>query len=222
MKPFLLLADSQLLFRRGDYGDWVLRRICSNYLDLTSCHAVYIGASNGDIPEFYALFLSAMENFGITTNRCKHITSDYNEAEQLALKTADLILLAGGNVADGISVFENTNLRKDLLKKYQDGCMFIGLSAGAVQLGWEHLEDGQVTACLKLIPLNIGAHDEANHWKSIKALIQGPASIKRAIGIPTGGGFLYHPDHTLEPIGMPLAEFVIQHNTLEETLIINT
>jgi hypothetical protein len=33
---------------------------------------------------------------------------------------------------------------------------------------------------------------------------------KRGIGLPTGGGAIYHPDHTLEPLRHPLVELSLQ------------
>ena len=50
-KPILLLADSQLFFREGKG----LEKI-RDWINPSECKAVYIGASNGDVPEYYEIF----------------------------------------------------------------------------------------------------------------------------------------------------------------------
>ena len=61
IKPLYLLADSQLLFwKEAEHG--IVDRLRAD-VDSPS-KAAYLGASNGDNPEFYALFTAAMESAG--------------------------------------------------------------------------------------------------------------------------------------------------------------
>src|SRR6266446_5737273 len=64
LKPIYLFADSRLLFWRGKNGLFLnsLRQEITN----ESPKAVYVGASNGDNPDFFSIFRVAMESIGIT------------------------------------------------------------------------------------------------------------------------------------------------------------
>ncbi len=70
MQPIYLLADSQLLFWKEN-GNLFLSSIKA----LLHSHpkAAYIGVSNGDAPEFYAIFIAAMD--GIDIQDCRMIRS---------------------------------------------------------------------------------------------------------------------------------------------------
>ena len=96
LKPIYLLADSQLLFWKKD-GKLFLQSL-KDMLDEEMDEgeeplAVYIGASNGDLPEFYEIFKTAMESVGI--RNCRMIHSELPEEEEDAVEDADLVLRAG-------------------------------------------------------------------------------------------------------------------------------
>jgi hypothetical protein len=165
--------------------------------------AAYIGASNGDNPDFYSIFVAAMEGVGIFD--CRMILSALSEADLKYLNDADIILLAGGDVELGWRTFVNNGLNQHLVRRYFEGVTLIGISAGAVQLGLCGLgADGSLIGTLKLVPFIIGAHEESDDWKTIRELLRLSASNTRAIGLPAGGGAIYHPDQTLEPLRHPL------------------
>ena len=83
----------------------------------------------------------------------------------------------------------------------------IGISAGAVQLGLCGLaEDGSLIETFKLVPFIIGAHEESDNWKTTRALLRLSPNNTRGIGLPAGGGAIYHPDQTLEPLRHLLVE----------------
>ena len=199
-RPIFLFADSQLLFWREN-GQLVLDRLVKH----SGLKAAYIGASNGDAPDFYAIFVSAMEVAGITD--CRMIPSALSEADLEFLNEAEIILLAGGDVETGWRVFLKNGLSKYILRRYSEGATLIGISAGAVHLGLCCLgADRSVIETFKLVPFIIGAHEESTNWQTTRDLLRLSGSNSRAIGLPTGGGALYHPDHTVEPIRHPLVE----------------
>ena len=68
VQPLYLLADSQLLFweRRGRL---LLDAAVDGLARDTPLSAAYIGASNGDRPEFYGIFEAAVDAIGITDRR---------------------------------------------------------------------------------------------------------------------------------------------------------
>ena len=79
IKPLYLLADSQLLFaKRG--GTSLPARIRGD-LETDNPKAAYLGASNGDQPEFYRLFVDAMELMEI--RNCRKSSNWRNRNKQL-------------------------------------------------------------------------------------------------------------------------------------------
>ena len=80
--------------------------------------AAYLGASNGDLPEFYDLFLGAMAEIGIRSGDCLHIPSRPGPKELDFLADADLVLLAGGDVQRGWREFETSGLKDKIVERY--------------------------------------------------------------------------------------------------------
>jgi peptidase E len=199
MQPIVLLADSQLLFWREN-EHLLLERVLKK-----QTKAAYIGASNGDNPDFYAIFVAAMEGFGVFD--CRMIPSSASEADLAFLDDAGIILLAGGDVELGWRTFLSNGLNNHIVRRYFEGATLIGVSAGAVQLGLCGLAaDGSLIDTFKLVPFIIGAHEESDNWKTTIDLLRLSASNTRAIGLPTGGGAIYHEDQTLKPLRHPLVE----------------
>ncbi|MDT5320345.1 MAG: hypothetical protein QOD88_2867, partial [Mycobacterium sp.] len=98
LQPLYLLADSQLLFWKRQ--DRLLLEAALDGLALdTPLGAAYIGASNGDRPEFYGIFEAAVDAIGITDRRM--IDSSFGPDDRAFLERAQLIVLAGGDVRLG-------------------------------------------------------------------------------------------------------------------------
>lgn len=208
IKPIFLLADSQLLFWRDEEG----RRFLDRARDLIEQdaagkppRAAYLGASNGDSPEFYDLFTGAMAEIGIRD--CRHVPSQPSAEDLAFLAEADLILLAGGDIQRGWEVFARTGLKEKLTERYYAGAVLAGVSAGAVQLGlkgWNE-EGPELFDTLCLVPFVVDAHDEPS-WARLQQVVSRTGEHTRGLGIPTGGGALYHPDYSVEPVRHPLTE----------------
>lgn len=205
MESIFLLADSQLLFWR-ESGQLLLERVVKARTH-ARLKAAYIGASNGDDPDFYAIFLSAMEGVGISD--CRMIPSNVSEADLNFLSDADIILLAGGDVELGWRTFLTNGLDHHLVKRYREEATLIGISAGAVQLGLGYL---------KLVPFIIGAHEESANWKTTAQLLR-LSPTNTAIGLPTGGGAIYHVDQTLEPLRHPLVKLSLHGDQVQQTIL---
>ena len=218
--PVYLFSDSQLLFWKSD-GICFLNSITEG-LEKDSLKAAYIGASNGDLPEFYDLFLAAMENIGI--RNCRMIRSTFSKEDQDFLETADIVLLSGGDVERGWNIFEATGLKKAISRKYEEGTILIGISAGAMQLGLcgyrdEEVQEEQVFDTFQFIPYIIGVHEEKSDWETLSKIILTKKGYVNGIGIPTGGGMIYHADKTVEPIRFPLYEISIKDNHTIQNLL---
>ena len=206
-KPIFLFADSQLLFWREN-GQLLIERIVKARTR-AQLKAAYVGASNGDHPDFYEIFVAAMEGVGVFD--CRMIPCAISEADIAFLNDADIILLAGGDVEIGWRVFLTNGLREHIVRRYFEGAFLIGISAGAVQLGLCCLAaDGSLIETFKVVPFVIGAHEESNNWKTTRELLRlsGPGTM--AIGLPAGGGAIYHPDHTVEALRHPLVELSLK------------
>src|SRR5579864_2811674 len=206
-----LLADSQILFWKD--GSRLFTEKVREQLEAPSPTAAYLGASNGDAPEFYQLFQAAMEGIGLTS--CRMIPSVPSEEDTKFLAAADLVLLAGGDVERGWNIFQERGVKDLLVQKRYDGTVLIGISAGAVQLGLGTLLESSTMKKLSLFqfaPFYVGAHDEENEWWDLRALVNMAGDGARGIGIPAGGGMVYSSDGSLEPIRKPLTEFQRQND----------
>ena len=200
MQPIFLLSDSQLLFWR-DGGQLLLERVVTQ----DRLKAAYIGASNGDDPNFYEIFVAAMAGVGVVD--CRMIPSAVSQADVEFLNDADVILLAGGDVEAGWRVFLNNGLSEHIVRRYFEGATLIGTSAGAVQLGLCGLAaDGSLIETFKLVPFIIGAHEESENLKTMRQLLRLSGPGKTAIGLPAGGGAIYHQDCTVEALRHPLVK----------------
>jgi hypothetical protein len=218
IKPLYLLADSQLLFLKNDSNS-LAERVRAD-LDSSSPKAAYIGASNGDQPEFYDLFVAAMESMAISD--CRFVRSQPSREDTAFLEDAGLIVLSGGDAERGWQVFEQNGLKELLSRLRYDGVVLIGVSAGAVQLGLGHLSNAaqpKQIDMFRFAPFYVGAHDEGNDWFDLRALVNLSRSDTRAIGLPAGGGAVYYPDGTLEPLRKPLIEIVKEDSKISENLM---
>lgn len=218
IKPLYLLADSQLFFWKNDSNS-LAERVRAD-LDSSSPKAAYIGASNGDQPEFYSLFQAAMEAMGISN--CRAVPSQPSREDISFIEEADLILLSGGDVERGWRTFEQNGLKELVPRKRFDGAILIGVSAGAVQLGLGCLSNSaqpKQIDMFRFAPFYVGAHDEENDWWDLRALVNLSQIDTRAIGIPAGGGAVYQSDGTLEPIRKHLTELTKESATITENML---
>jgi cyanophycinase len=218
IKPLYLLADSQLFFWKSDSNS-LAERVRAN-LDSSSPKAAYIGASNGDQPEFYSLFQAAMEAMGISN--CRSVPSQPSREDISFIEEADLILLSGGDVERGWRTFEQNGLKELVPRKRFDGAILMGVSAGAIQLGLGCLSTSaqpKQIDMFRFAPFYVGAHDEENDWWDLRALVNLSQADTRAIGIPAGGGAVFQSDGTLEPIRKHLIELTKESAKITENVL---
>jgi hypothetical protein len=225
IKPIFLLADSQLLFWRDEEGNRFLDRARTLIeADLAGnepgrpIRAAYLGASNGDAPEFFDLFVGAMGEIGVRD--CRHIPARPSPEDLAFLDQADLILLAGGDVRRGWTAFEESGVKDKLTERYYAGAVLIGVSAGAVQLGLKGSDEegSQTFDALRLVPFVVDAHDEPS-WTRLLRLVPKAGEHARGFGIPSGGGALYHPDYSVEPVRNPLTEVELTETGARQSLL---
>lgn len=224
LKPVVCLADSQLLFWRQPGSDepWLGR--LRPLLSPDSPRAAYVGASNGDDPAYYALFAAAMESLGVADHRM--ILSSFPREDREFLAAADLVVLAGGDPVRGWRVLEQGEMRDAISARYFAGAVLLGVSAGAVQLGWlvapEDVEPSASEAIFtfRLVPAVVGVHEEADDWRRLRRLMKVSGVAVRGLGIPSGGGLVYHPDGTVEPVRRPVHELVVADDRVRHSLLL--
>lgn len=225
IKPIFLLSDSQLLFWNTPDGPFLnrVRQLLPPEDTLQRApKAAYIGASNGDRRDFYDLFVAAME--GIDIRDCRMIPSSLSVDDQAFLEEADIILLAGGDIERGWLAFTENGLNQQILMRYASGAVLIGVSAGAVQLGakgWGAGDSGsfELFDTFRLVPYVIDVHAEST-WHHLQQMVRRSGEDARGIGIPIGGGAIFHHDWTLEPVRYPITEFSLGDEGITQSLLL--
>lgn len=220
VKPIFLFADSQLLFWRHD--DTLFLERLRRELPEANPRAAYIGASNGDDPAYYQIFEAAMDGIGVTDRRM--VRASFEAEDREYLESADLALLAGGGVERGWKVIEATGMRDLLAERYYEGLVLAGVSAGAVQLGWlgyggDVPKPGRLVDPFKLVPAIVGVHEEEEQWRDLRKLMRLSDVPVRGLGIPSGGGLIFHPDQTVEPVRHPVVEVIEEEGKHRGTLL---
>lgn len=209
-QPLYLLADSQLLFWKR-HDRLLLEEALDGLARAAPPGAAYVGASNGDRPEFYEIFEAAMDAVGITDRRM--IDSSFDRADRTFLDSAQLIVLAGGDVRLGWNTFEKTGMKDAILDRYAQGAVLVGISAGAVQLGRYGIvgtpqsPETELFDVFDLAPTVIDVHDERNQWARLSRTIRLLNGAATGLGIPSGGGAIVHADTTIESLRRPAHEF---------------
>jgi peptidase E len=219
LQPIYALADSRLLFWRRPDGSLFLDDLVKN-LGRKPSSVAYIGASNGDdLSLYHEIFEPAMRQIG--TGQCRMILTRPTPEDGTFLEHAEIILLAGGSVELGWRAFAENGIRELIQRRWSEGALLMGVSAGAVQLGRGGLTDDgtELLSTFGLLPFYVGAHEERNDWKSLRKVLTLVPGKQRAIGIPSGGGAVYHAGE-LTPVGKPIVEmFVEDGETIENSIL---
>jgi len=226
-----LLADSSLLFWKEQGYPWIDRVKCElPTRELTvdgrepPVKASYVGCCNGDLPEFYDLFLGAMERIGITD--CMHIHAKPNARERAHLEQSDVILLAGGDIKTGWPALEFTYIGEGIKWRLWSGACVIGIAEGATLLGakaWykfkEEDEDFYIFKPLNLVPLIISCNDP--NEERLKEIIRKVGFGAVGLGIPKSGGVIFNTDGAFEPVKTIMTEihYPWQKNDIVTSLV---
>jgi cyanophycinase-like exopeptidase len=154
------------------------------------------------------------------------IPSSPSEEDVAYLDQADIILLAGGDVETGWRVFEETGLKERIAKRYFEGATLIGVSVGAVQLGWCGWSEDVPTSpesiidTFKLVPFVISTHDEDREWEPLIMALRLLEGRVHGIGIPTGSGIIFHSDRSIQPFRYAPHEFTYRDNKIIHNILL--
>lgn len=219
LKPIYLLADSRLLFFMEN-GAPLLKRV-RDAIDRERPRAAYVGAANGDDPAHYSIFEAAMDLAGVKDRRMIRVT--YPPEEAAFLQSADVILLAGGDVARGWQAMGASGITQTVRDRYAEGAVLMGVSAGATLLG-EKASNGDdserldIFDALGFLPWTVDTHDESNGWRRLRRVVSESGGGVRGLGLPAGSGLVWHTDQTVEPLRRPIIE--VSAGDKSETLLL--
>lgn len=154
----VLLADSQLLFP-GRYSH-ELRNLLSAWLSGRT--GIYIGAANGDVPEYFQLAQEAFSALGAALT--------WQKSGQMAKPdTGAFYLLAGGDVAEGWRYISRPDVISVLQRARQENAVFIGVSAGAMHLAHAFLSAEPAPATfLGWVSAAVAVHEEREDWPTLQ------------------------------------------------------
>lgn len=196
----------------------------------TQLTAAYIGAANGDLPEYYDIFASAMESVGIGSQHCRMISQRFLPADQQFIESASLILLAGGDCNLGLRILKETGMGDMLLQRYTEGAILIGVGEGSVMLGrvcynvsngvvegqrdnWlsaygRLLGPMEISPGLGIVPYVISCRETMQDYSKLhEALLLAAVSTDKQLNteqgfaIASGGALMYYPDGFVEAVG---------------------
>ena len=112
-----------------------------------------------------------------------------------------------------------------ILRRYAQGTVLVGISAGAVQLGRYGIVETpespatELLDVFKLVPVVIDTHDERAEWARLSRTIHLLEGAATGLGIPSGGGVIAHPDTTIEPLRRPTHEFRFEGTHVTHSLM---
>jgi len=169
MRELVLLADSSPLFAAG--GAW-LQAVVALSTPVAAARPVYVGASNGDNPDYFEIFRAAFESVGVHASQIHHIHTPPSDAEVKLLENSSLVLLSGGDTAAGWMLMQACGLAPRIQSLYSQGRIQLwGVSAGACQIcHFMEGPDGRLEPALALAPFSVTVHNERAGWLALKRL----------------------------------------------------
>ena len=87
-----------------------------------------------------------------------------------------------------------------------------------MQLGLKGWSEEEVFDTFRLVPFVIDVHGEPA-WSGLLRALPRAGELARGFGIPSGGGALYHPDYSLEPVRQTLTEVEATENGVRQAML---
>ncbi len=203
-------------------NDWAYVQDAVKSLGIKNPAAAHIGTANGD--RFIAVerTIQAMNGCTVRLAPLAPHHRDLDEAKRV-LQESDVIFISGGEVEDGMTGLPE-EIRKLLWQRYEDGALFIGMSAGTIMLGsaWPHWDDedndfenAYLFDCLGFVPTIFDTHCEDEGWPELKKAVELREEGFTGYGIPAGGMVIYTPEGKME-VTKPLDPFTNINGKAEE------
>ena len=183
-------------------------------LNKTKPSVAYIGAAHGDSLMFYLFIKRLIVAAGAGKVELVPLAkkkSNIAEA-QLIIQSSDCIFVSGGDVSEGMRVLTEKSVIPLIKKRYDEGALIIGVSAGSIMLAkqwinWPDENDeasAELFPCMNLAPVLCDTHGEADKWNELHSLLRLTEGDQIGYGIPSGGAMRISTDGAVEAISLPL------------------
>jgi cyanophycinase len=177
----------------------------------------YVGAANGDNPEFYERMAGMLKQVA----RCRivqAITCPDDADVEIALntlKSADAVFVSGGDVEAGMEVLNKRGIAGVFTELYGQGRLLFGVSAGSIMLAkewvrWTDPEDestAELFPCLGVAPVLCDTHGEGDDWEELKAAVQLCPGGALGYGITSGTCLRIKPGGVVDALSGRIAVF---------------
>lgn len=189
MRPRLvMLADSSPLFlERGR-----LWRFLSERREVVSPRVAYVGAANGDDPQWFELFKSSL----VVLPRAQvfHVVAPYRDKGCRLLSRCDWVFLAGGDPWKAMALLKAGDAWQILKEHWRQEKLLMGLSAGAMMLGESMFtESGSgLIKALDCVPYVVEPHGEKGDWKMLKLHLRNGDPLGLALPLGAAVAFDHH------------------------------
>jgi len=209
--PLYLLAGSP--GSRREDSDRVLARAMES-CGVPNPSIAYIGAASGDNKQFFSMIARFLRAFGASDVVLAPMAGKRVKIEKTKaiLQSADLILVSGGDVEEGMEVVGERGMLPFLRELFDGGKPFFGISAGSIMLAKEWIvwddpnDDATASAlpCMGFAPIICDTHAEDEGWEELRALLKLAGEGTLGYGIPSGAGLRVSPDGEPEALGTPV------------------
>ena len=183
-------------------------------LNKTKPSVAYIGAAHGDSLMFYLFIKRLIVAAGAGKVELVPLAkkkSNIAEA-QLIIQSSDCIFVSGGDVSEGMRVLTEKSVIPLIKKRYDEGALIIGVSAGSIMLAkqwinWPDENDeasAELFPCMNIAPVLCDTHGEEDKWNELHSLLRLTDGDQIGYGIPSGGAMRISTDGAVEAISLPL------------------
>jgi peptidase E len=221
--PLFLLAGRPRVMPKRDRSDPLLREVIEKCGQARPSIA-YLGSASGDHRDFFGMISVLLKNAGageVLLAPTAGAKADMRKAQDI-LNHADVVLVSGGDVEEGMRVLGEKRLIPVLRARYGRGTAFVGLSAGSIMLArqwvrWRDPNDdstAEAFACLGFAPILCDTHGEDENWEELRALLRVAAPGEVGHGIPCGAALCVTARGRLFAMGAPVHRFTIREGTV--------
>jgi peptidase E len=186
----------------------------------------YVGVASGDNWGFYKMISTMIQGAcSCHVNRVliAHKKANLDKARK-TLQSADAIFMSGGDMEVGMQILKEKNTADIFQDLYQQGKLFIGVSAGSIMLASEWIRwrdpDDESTAelfpCLGIAPLICDTHAEEDGWVELKTALLLKEDGAVGYGIPSGACLRIYPDGRLEALGKTIIRYGLHKGKVKQ------
>ena len=208
---------------KGNRPDPLLQQVIEN---CGKAHPgiAYLGSASGDNQGFFRMIAVLLNNAGagdVLLAPSVGAKADMRKARDI-LEDADVVLVSGGDVEEGMRVLGRQHLMPLLRARYDNGTVFVGLSAGSIILSrqwvrWRDPDDDSTAepfGCMGFAPVLCDTHGEGENWEELRALLRVGAPGEVGHGIPSGAGLCVTPKGRLFAMGEAVHRFTMREGTV--------